>query len=1032
MKTDQTYWRSLDELENSEEIQKYLENEFPELLEGQSEELVDPLNRRRFMQLMGASLAFAGVAGAAGCRRWEEEKIVPLSRQPGNYIPGVPKRYASAMELGGVSTGVLVTSFDGRPIKIEGNPDHPFSGGASTAFAQASVLELYDPDRAQAVARRDGGKRVRADWAAFESAVDELAKKGPGARVRVLTDGSISPTLGRALGALQQRFRQLELHWWSPLNRDNERAGTSLVFGGPVRPQYDLSKADVVLALDADIFVDHPAALAHGRGFAARRRPDQGDMSRLYAVESVFSSTGAVADHRLPLRSELILPFVMALNARINGGPAPNAPFLSEPKIAAFLEALADDLKEGRGKTVIVAGHRQPPEVHALVAQLNAASTNGPVSYIQDPEGNRPSHAETLAELAADLEAGTVDALVILGGNPVYDAPADLKLGDKIAKAETSIHLSLYENETSVKCNWLLPAAHYLESWADGLSWDGTYTLTQPVIEPLYEGKTALDLIALLAGVQVQNTRDLIREQFDELSQAPLGGADKAWNKAVHDGFLGRALFQRVSPSPRPIADPQLTARQQGGLTPPDGTVEVVFTASSHTYDGRFANSSWLQETPDFMTKATWDNVALISPLTASKLKIDNFTKIKVTVGEEQLELPAYVMPGQAPYSVAIALGHGRTRAGQVGGLVEVAADGSKDVVVAPKGFDAYKIRTAEALWIATGTLKATGSSYPVATTQDHWNIDQRGQKAIADRMNDLIREGTLEEYKAHMEKWESADRSKVDVPDFNYKRHLDNLKIESLWKPPVEYDGHKWGMATDLSKCIGCNACMVACQAENNIPVVGKREVMRSREMHWLRIDRYFSGDMDDPEVLHQPVTCQHCENAPCEQVCPVGATIHSDEGLNDMVYNRCVGTRYCANNCPYKVRRFNFFDYHKDLTEARSKVRKLLFNPEVTVRSRGVMEKCTFCVQRIAAVKIPATNDKRSITDGEIVTACQQACPTGAIVFGDLNDKDGEVAKLHASDRAYSMLGELNVKPRNQYLARIKNLNPKLAKQA
>jgi molybdopterin-containing oxidoreductase family iron-sulfur binding subunit len=747
----------------------------------------------------------------------------------------------------------------------------------------------------------------------------------------------------------------------------------------------------------------------------------------------VFSSTGAVADHRLPLRSELVLPFVMALNAKVNGGTAPTSPFLAEPKIAAFLDALAEDLQAAKGKTVVIAGHRQPAEVHAIVAQLNAASANtndtnagGPVGYIPDPDGSRPNHVDSIAELAADLEAGTVDALIILGGNPAYDAPANLHFADKIAKAGTSVHLSLFDNETSVKCNWLLPAAHYLESWGDGLAWDGTYCLTQPIIEPLYQGRNPLELIAMLAGVPLANSRDLIREQFDGLSQAPLGGAEKAWNKALHDGFLARAVIQPVTPTPRPIAAPTLNARQQGGLTPPDGTVEVVFTASSHTYDGRFANSSWLQETPDFMTKATWDNVALISPLTAKKLGISNFTKIKVTVGEEQVEAPAYVMPGQAPYSIAIALGHGRTRAGHVGGLVE-----DKKVVVEPKGFDAYKIRTQDAQWIATGSLKSTGSAYPIATTQDHWNIDERGQKSIETRMGDLIREGTLEEYKAHMAKYESVE-DRAEVPDFNHERHLDRLEVRSLWDPPVPYDGHKWGMATDLGKCVGCNACMVACQAENNIPVVGKREVLRSREMHWIRIDRYFSGDMENPEVLHQPVTCQQCENAPCEEVCPVGATIHTDEGLNDMIYNRCVGTRYCLNNCPYKVRRFNFFDYNKDLTEARNKVRKLLFNPEVTVRSRGVMEKCTFCVQRIAAVKIPATNEKRGLTDGEIVTACQQACPTGAIVFGDLNDKTSEVAKLHDSDRAYSMLGELNVKPRNQYLARIKNLNPKLAKPA
>ncbi len=1038
MEPTKTYWRSLSDLAGQAEaapgvdpeIAKLIENEFPE----QAEQLIDPLSRRRFMQLMGASLAFAGVAGAAGCRRWEKEHIVPLARRPENWIPGDTKQYASAMELGGVAQGLLVTAFDGRPIKIEGNAQHPFSGAGSTALAQASVLQLYDPDRAKHVTRQEGGalkqkrgawvldnaKTLRADWVAFEDLVRDLGSKASSLKLRVLSEATSSPAMGMVRRDLANRFPNMKWHEWEALSRNNEREGMVMAFGQPLRPLYDIGKAEVVVALDADMFIEHPAALSFAHGYSQKRRPDDGVMGRLYSVESVFSTTGAVADHHLPLRSELILPFLMAVAAKLGQGTAPNAQFLSDPnnkKIGDLVNAIAEDVRANQGKAVFVVGHRQPKEVHALAAQLNAQAHGQAVSYIPEPFAAPETHVQSMSALAADLQAGTVDVLLILGGNPVFDAPADLKFHEAVTKAATSIHLGIHHNETSALCHWHLPRAHFLECWGDGLAWDGTYTVQQPIIEPIYDGRSALEVVALLAGRSAPNGRDLVKDAVDSSSQAPMGGTEAVWRKTLHDGFLDREVLQKVAPTPRRVPPAGLDARQQGGIQLQNGKLEVTFVASSTIYDGRFANNSWLQETPDFMTKATWDNVALISPATADHLGIKNFTIIEITVDDRKVKMPAYTMPGQAPYSVAVVLGGGRTRAGEVGGLAEKG--------IKPVGHDAYPLRASAALWVAKdATVRATGESYPVATTQDHWNIDKRGRATIEERMGDLIREATMDEFGAT--KGTSWQEEK-------YPPHNERLKVESLFDPPVDYNGDKWGMATDLSKCTGCNACVVACQSENNIPVVGKREVMRSREMNWIRIDRYFTGDIDDPSVMHQPVLCQQCENAPCEEVCPVGATVHSDEGLNDMVYNRCVGTRYCLNNCPYKVRRFNFLNYNGDVMDhARYKVRKLLFNPEVTVRSRGVMEKCTFCVQRIWNAKIPATNEGRVLKDGDIVTACQQACPTGAIVFGNLADDKSLVSKLHQSNRRYEMLEDFNTKPRNLFLARITNPNPKLAKKA
>jgi Fe-S-cluster-containing dehydrogenase component/anaerobic selenocysteine-containing dehydrogenase len=976
----------------------------------------DAPSRRHFMQIMGASTALAA-AISAGCRRWEKEEIVPEAKRPEGWIPGVPKRYASAMEVGGAAVGVLVTAYDGRPVKIEGNPQHPYLGGGSSVFAQASVLQMYDPDRSRTVMRQGTG----AGWDEVEPVLAGL-RADPG--LRVLAEASSSPTLMR----LRKELPENAWYEWEPLSRDHERAGTAMAFGTPMRPVYDLAQARVIVAVDADLFVDHPAGLAHARGFARTRRPEVGDMSRLYSIEANFTPTGAAADHRLPLRSEQVPAFLIALEQLITGGKldkdAEGIAFLTSAGVRPFLEELAADVKASSGRALFVVGAGQPPLVHAIAARLNAqAAGNQAVRYAADPDPDRKSHAEAISALVAEINSGACKALLILGGNPVYDAPADLDFAAALKKVDLSLHLSLYQDETSAACTWHLPRAHYLESWGDALSWDGTYSVVQPVIEPLYAGRTPIELLAGLLGQRIKNGRELVRATFDGLAGNP---GEAEWRRTLHDGFLGRALGAPAAPALQEFkAD--LRALEGRALSPLDkranGELEVVFCASTRTHDGRFANLAWLQELPEYLSKLTWENACFVGPHTAKELGIrskvhsergePHYSMVTISVGGGSVTLPAYVLPGIAKYSVIVNLGHGRTRAGRVAG--------SADDGVKPVGFDVYPLRSSKALWSAGGaTVNPTGDTYVLASTQDHWDIDARGRQTVIERIADLARD------------WDPREREFIHAFEEKEQFAPDPKRGLSLWNEHT-YDGYKWGMAIDLGLCIGCNACVTACQAENNVPVVGKARVLRSREMHWIRIDTYFRGDVENPQVVHQPLHCQQCENAPCEQVCPVGATVHSDEGLNDMTYNRCVGTRYCMNNCIYKVRRFNFFAYDDEQMPggARDKVRRMLFNPEVTIRSRGVMEKCTWCVQRIQNKKIPATNEGRRLRDGEVVTACQQACPAGAIMFGDLNDKDSEVNKWHEQPRAYAMLGEFNAKPRNLFLGRVRNYNDNLVKR-
>jgi len=990
---------------------------------------VDPLSRRNFVQLMGASMALAGVAGA-GCKRWEREEIVPLSRRPEDQVPGTTQQYATVFELAGQAEALLVTSYEGRPIKVDGNPEHPWSGslegkgtnivkgtkrhGASSLFAQASILHLYDPDRSQAVRRTGQG----ATFGDFKAWIGELRKKSNTAKIRVLAEATSSPTVQALRRRLTAELPGLGWHEWEPVSYDNERAGMKLAFGRVVRPIAHLEHAETIVTLDCNFFGEHPASLRYARDWARSRRLEDstlggGKINRLYTIESTYTQTGTAADHRLAVRAEHVLPFAQELAAKLGVGTGSGSALGGEAKIAHFVEVLAEEVQHNTGRVVFLAGRNQPAALHALVAQLNQRFAGTAVEYVDDPDPDRPTHAEAIATLAREINQQQVEVLLIIGGNPVFDAPADLDFAGLLAKVPTSVHLSEYADETSAKTTWHVPKAHYLEAWGDARTWDGTYTVQQPLIAPMYGGISTIELLAMLLGDD-SHADELVKRTFEQ------SGAGGTWRAAVHDGFVDRTQLvpaQGMQANPVNLPQAQGTAKADSAMQA--NNLEVVFLSSPTMWDGRFANNSWLQEVPEYLTKVVWDNVALVAPDTADRLSVSSQDMVKIQVGDRSIEMPVLVMPGHPRGSIGVWLGGGRTAAGKVGNKGREWKGG---------GFDVYKLRTTAGLDFVSGAkVTKTGARYKIATTQEHFDlhrglpIDKHiGERGTAERLPLIIRETDVQGYQDPTYKAESTH------PFYHDHEHGRGY---SLFKEK-EYDGHKWGMAIDLGTCSGCNACVVACQSENNIPVVGKREVTRNREMHWIRLDRYFKGSVHDPEVVSQPVACQQCENAPCEAVCPVGATLHSSEGLNDMVYNRCVGTRYCLNNCPYRVRRFNFLNWHKEFEDARNKVRKLLFNPEVTVRERGVMEKCSYCVQRIQNAKIKAKNARNRgvIEDGTITTACQAVCPTEAIVFGDLADPNSRVSRLHADKRQYELLGDLNDKPRTRYLARVRNPNRKL----
>ena len=987
------FWQSLEELSDSKEFRNFLENEFPANAERESD--AEGINRRDVLKLMAASAAMGGLGA---CTKLPMEKIVPYVRPPEEIIPGKPLFYATSMPLGGVATGLLVESHMGRPTKIEGNPEHPGSRGGTDVFTQASILGLYDPDRSQTVVF-EGRLSSWTDFiAAMGNARTSLAAKGSG--MRLLTRTVTSPTLGAQIRGLLEKYPEARWHQYEVCGGDSVRGGTRLAFGKPINPVYHFEQADVVVSLASDFLASGAGHVRYTRDFSSRRDLAAGPSSRLnrlYVVESMPTNTGAMADHRLPLRASEIEDFARQL-AAIVGVSVPASTNTSTAKVPAnWMTALGRDLSSRRGSSLIIAGEEQPPFVHALAHAMNAALGNvgKTVVYTDSLEVNPVNQLESLRELVGDLNADRVDFLVILGGNPVYDAPADLNFGSAFLKAKLRVHSGLYNDETGELCHWHVPAAHYLESWSDARAFDGSVGIIQPLIAPLYGGRSAHEIISAIVGDN-KSGFNLVRDYWQTERPEKDKSFEALWETTLHDGVMAGTSLPPVSVPLRSDFVGQASAPAAGDAN----ALELVFRPDPAIGDGEFANNAWLQEVPRPITRLTWDNAAMVSPATAAQLGLRSGDYVALKLGSREARAGVFLVPGHADNSLTIHLGYGRTRAGKVG---------------TGPGFNAYLLRTSAAPWTARGVeIEKLGKKYAFASVQHQYTIDFEGHPADEESENafrrDLVQIATLEEFRKN--------------PDFAKNPADQSTKGLSIY-PGFKYEGNAWGMSIDLNRCVGCNACVVACQSENNIAVVGKDQVIRGRSMHWIRIDTYFRGGLDNPEMYYEPLPCMQCENAPCEYVCPVGATTHSPEGLNDMTYNRCVGTRYCSNNCPYKVRRFNFYLYSDYKTPSLYAMR----NPNVTVRSRGVMEKCTYCVQRINAAKIRSEEeDNRAIRDGEIVTACQQACPAEAIVFGNINDPNSRVAKLKAQSRDYSLLEDLNTRPRTTYLARVRNPNPEI----
>ena len=1023
--TGRRYWRSLDELADTPEFKDWLHREFPQ---GASE-FEDGVSRRHFVKIMSASFALAGLGVmGAGCRR-PVEKLEPFGQQPENYVYGEPEYYATAMPTRIGAVPLVAKSYEGRPIKLEGNAKFPGSNGGTDRYAQASILDLYDPDRAKQFKTLDRGelKAVSRDEAL--KVLDDLSKKfaaNQGVGLAFLAESSTSPSRARLQKIIADKFPKSQWFACDAIDSGIHQRAATQAFGQPVRPVYHFDKAKVILSLDCDFLGTEDDAHNHIRQFAAGHKPGEG-MSRLYAMESLFTLTGANADHRLRVSANLVLKVAEEIFNQVSGSP----PFLER-----WISGCAKDLLAHRGEILVVAGQRQPMEVHLLAWAIN--STLGAI-------GNTVTLIPTTETAGADLknlDGGATDTLVILGGNPVYHWNWWPK-----QKPKTVVRLGGYEDETAEMSDWNLPAAHYLESWGDATTSDGTLVPVQPLIQPLYNGLTELEFLARIAGESQTNPYDIVRTTF--------AGSEEDWKKFLFNGYLEGSPAKPVDlPNGQTVTIPKLSAI----VSPGKDSLEVIFYCDAKADGGRYANNGWLQELPDPITKLTWDNAVLVSRKTARELGVQNGDVVEITLNGRSVKGPIWTQPGMGDYSLGLALGYGRERAGRVGTGV---------------GFNAYQIFNGK--YIETGaTVRKTGETYPLATTQSHWSMEGRP----------AVREANLQEFSKNPDFATEMHGTEPPIVAPLYPNPLDEARKTAL---------HQWGMAVDLSACVGCGTCVVACQSENNIPIVGKDQVQRGREMHWMRIDRYytanpqtvkpsdafqkddeqqFAGWIDDVQAVSQPMMCQQCEAAPCENVCPVNATVHDQEGLNVMAYNRCIGTRYCSNNCPYKVRRFNYLDYNKrpladlkgpfyptplthktdgkwDLSswfkapdasgmreEDEWDLIKMAKNPDVTVRMRGVMEKCTYCTQRIEQAKIAqkvkaGASDKVRLTEaaGTVPkTACQQACPAGAIVFGDISDPDSSVSRLKAQARNYSVLGDLLTKPRTTYLARIRNPNPNM----
>jgi molybdopterin-containing oxidoreductase family iron-sulfur binding subunit len=1069
--TGPKYWRSLDELAGTPGFRAQLEREFPE---GAAE--LDGVDRRGFMKLMAASFALGGV-GLSGCRR-PEKFILPYGKSVEGVIPGLPSYYATAMPLRQGAIPLLAETHQGRPTKLEGNPTYAPHGGAASLLAQASVLDLYDPDRARAHTR--GGKALSA--AEVATLLGEIATKyaaTQGAGLALLADESSSPSRARLVKELRAKLPRALWSEYEPVTDQPPVAAAQAVFGQAVRPLPDFAKARRILSIDADFLQSEAGSLASARGFAQGRRVNRKEdpMNRLYVVESGMSLTGSMADHRLRLASSQMLAFTATLVIAVYPESASVLePFTQGVKLdPKWIQACVEDLQAHRGAALVVAGSHLPAEVHAMVHGLNSilGAAGATVSYL--PVESTPG-ATSLSALAAAIKAGSVKTLVVLGGNPAYNAPADLDWAALQKSVAEVIRWGGHVDETSglnPAATTHLAAAHYLESWGDARTFDGTVVPVQPMILPLFGGLTQIEVLARLAGQTEADPYQLVATTIAGLAGS---GADPArvMERFLHDGVLAGSAHRPVTVRFNASGAQSLLTAVRPAAAPDKDNLEVRFVVDAKVDDGRFANNGWLQECPDPITKISWDNAILISPRLARDLGIDpkgsliqvarkenaeftmgkeNARVFELSLGGRTISGPVHIQPGLANYTVMVPLGYGRTAAGHVG-------NGA--------GFNAYPLRTTGAMHVGLGAkLRDTGKRLLLANTQEHWSMEGR----------DIIREANFEPAakpdgnsyrenpgyvrKVGMESHTPSNIGEVGEKMTPQERATKIPRGNSLYQTP-QFDGHhQWGMSIDLNTCIGCNACVVACQAENNIPIVGKDQVMRGREMHWIRLDRYYSsGTIDaeafggegnrelpeDPQVSLQPMTCVHCELAPCEVVCPVNATVHDEEGINTMAYNRCIGTRYCANNCPYKVRRFNFFDWNQRRLDSlylgpagdygMPELLQMAKNPEVTVRMRGVMEKCTYCVQRVQNGKIRHKVKMAQagrpgdvvVPDGTFKVACEQTCPVGAIVFGNILDKDSAVSRAKAREQDYAVLGYLNVRPRTTYSGKLRNPNPRM----
>ena len=888
--------------------------------------------RREFLQIASAA---AAVVGLGGCFRQPAEQMLPYARTPPEQTPGIATHHATGLTLGGLTIGLVVTSREGRPMKVEGNPLHPASRGATGPIEQASLLDLYDPKRARVVRFKGSPTAL----ASLEQALAAEAKRGDeGEGLRFLVEPSASPLEQDLQRKVLARFPRARFVGFAPAESEEPSRGARLAFGREVDVVHHAERARVVVSLDADFLSVTPRTMALAQDFVDARRPDR--LSRLYVAESSLTLTGAFADHRLRRSSRQVHSLGRALAAYVL---RKNEDASLGADDRRWVKRVGDELLAHHGEGLVLVGDAMPAELHALGFALNEALGNlGSTLTLIEPLLQPRARREEFAELVSELDQGKVSTLVITAWNPVLAAPVDSGFAAALSKARSSFYLGLHEDETSAKCTWFAPSTHSFERWGDGRAVDGTASILQPLIQPIFPG--LVDPLSLLTSLlsETRSAHSLLRESW----------ASAQWERSLADGV--------IPGTQSPALDVHVAANDFAERRASSG-LELRFSVDRRSYDGRFALNAWLQELPDPITQLSWDGAALISPTTATRLGLTTSQRVRLTYRKRVHELPVLVLPGQADDTVGLLLA------------------------------DSRSLRCADAPWFDGGvTLEPLDEKTPLTLAQLHSRMEGR----------ELALERSAKEF-------DSSQLVHLRTP-------------EPSFFPGVESPGFKWGMTIDLHRCIGCSACVIACQAENNIPAVGRDEVRRGRELHWLRVDRYFTGSESDPQTITQPVACVHCEAAPCEYVCPVNATVHSDEGLNQMVYNRCIGTRYCSNNCPYKVRRFNYLAY----TDA-TPLEQLARNPDVTVRGRGVMEKCTYCVQRIER----ARHTTRKGQPLDVQTACQQACPTRAIVFGDLNEVKSAVAEHHRDGRAYALLHELGTTPRTRHLLRLKNPDPELA---